>query len=764
MQTTDLIQVDQQHLVFHLHNDKISYLFRVIPKIGQLENYYYGPRIQQPSLDGHLNEREIRPGNNLLTGNYTTSLEAIRQEYPVFGTTDFRQGAYAIRYPDGDEITAFKYVSYQITPGYPDLGELPHARYDDETAATLTITLRDENSPLTLQLHYTINTTNALIIRSSTFSNSLQSETTYQLTKALSVNLDLPSADYDLIHLHGAWAKEMQIERRPLMVGRMSIDSDRGASSHQHNPFIALAATNADEQQGQVYGAALLYSGNFLAQVEVDNYAVTRLSLGISPTQFTWQLTPGTSFQTPEVVLSCTTTGLNGMSHEFHDFYRRHLIDQRWADQPKPILINNWEATYFDFNETKLLQLATKAQAVGLDLFVLDDGWFGRRDSDNGSLGNWTVDRHKLPAGLPHLVSAIHQLGLKFGLWFEPEMISTDTPLFQAHPEWRLGHPDKKISHGRNQYVLDFSNPQVVTAIFEQMAAILRSTKIDYLKWDMNRYISEAFSPYLSARQQGELYHRYIMGVYHLYSLLAQSFPELMIESCAGGGGRFDAGMLYYAPQAWASDDTDAIERLKIQYGASLGYPLQAISSHVSAVPNHQVGRVTPLQTRGDVAMFGTFGYELDITKLSEAELAQIKRQIAFVKQQQHLLLTGEFTRLASPFTSNQPAWQVYDRQSGQGLIAAYQILSPANPPYRRLRLQGLVPEQTYQLARIDANYQLSQPILVHGDELMNLGIIFSEDYSERTADYWNRPQPHDFASQLFAIKAVADPQASPKI
>lgn len=756
MMTTDrLISIDEQSQFFHLHNQQISYIFRIVPEIGQLEQVYFGPVIQTPLDYRHLIARDLRPGNNQLTDNYTSSLEHIRQEYPCFGTTDFRQGAYAIKYPSGDYISEFKYQQSTITAGYPDLGELPHARYHDDGAETLTITLADAYSPLQIQLHYTINQEDAVIIRSTTFTNHSDSES-YQLDRALSLNLDLPDANYDLIHLHGAWAKEMQVQRRPLMTGRMAIDSDRGASSHQHNPFLALARPDATEDHGLVYATTLLYSGNFLGQVEVDNYDVTRLSIGISPTEFSWQLQPQSQFQTPEAILTCSTTGLTGMSQTFHQFFRHHIIDQHWVDQPKPILINNWEATYFDFNEDKLLQIAKKAKTLGLDLFVLDDGWFGHRDSDNSSLGNWTVDQHKLPAGLPHLVEKINQLGLKFGLWFEPEMVSLDTPLATEHPDWIIGHPHKRRSHGRNQYVLDFSNPDVVTAIYQQMAQVLHSAAISYIKWDMNRYISEAFSTYLPANQQGEFYHRYIMGVYHLYHLLLTEFPELLIESCAGGGGRFDGGMLYYASQGWASDDSDAIERLKIQYGTSLVYPLQSIGAHVSAVPNHQVGRVTPLSTRAAVALFGTFGYELDITKLPDTELAAIKAQIQFAKKVQPLIQQGQFYRLQSPFTSNTPAWEVYDPTTKTGLIGFYQILSPANPNYQQLILRGLDAQQVYELTEIDleTNKNISGE-KVRGDELQNIGIMLNKDYTNKPAEYWQRPQPHDFASRLFQLRPL---------
>ena len=423
------------------------------------------------------------------------------------------------------------------------------------------------------------------------------------------------------------------------------------------------------------------------------------------------------------------------------------MISSRWSHKQRPVLINNWEATYFDFDSEKLLQIAEKAAAIGVDLFVLDDGWFGTRNSDNGSLGNWQVQLAKIPEGISAFATKINQLGLEFGLWFEPEMISTDTPLYEMHPEWVIGNSEKQISHGRNQFVLDFSNPEVVETIFQQIDCVLACGKITYLKWDMNRYISEPFSNYLADGNQGELFHRYILGVYDLYEKILAKYPDLLIESCAGGGGRFDPGLLYYAPQTWASDDTDGVERLKIQYGASMVYPLASIGSHLSQIPNHQVGRSPGLTFRNQVAMFGTYGLELDITRMSDVELQQVKAAIATFKEYRELIHEGRFYRLNSPFDNTQCSWMVVSKDLSEALVADYQVLGKPNPAYRRLLLAGL---------DLEANYQINQlPQLRSGKDLSSIGLIMGGNYVGRAKDYWSRQLPGDYASQLYHLRRV---------
>ncbi|HAP8275795.1 TPA: alpha-galactosidase, partial [Enterococcus faecium] len=433
-----------------------------------------------------------------------------------------------------------------------------------------------------------------------------------------SLSLDLPDANYEWQQLSGAWGRERTIKSRTLQQGIQSIESTRGISSHQHNPFVTLKRKNTDENQGEAIGAALVYSGNFLIQAEVDTWDVTRLQVGINPFGFNWKLNPGEIFTAPEAILVYSSKGLNAMSQTFHQLFRKRLARGKWREKDRPVLINNWEATYFDFDEEKLVNIAKKAFDVGIELFVLDDGWFGERENDCAGLGDWHVNPKRLPRGIGSLSEKIRSFGMKFGLWFEPEMVNKDSELYRTHPNWIISTPNRKPNHGRNQYVLNFGLDEVVENIFDQMCKIIDESNLDYIKWDMNRPLTDVFDSHLSADQQGEVFHRYVLGVYRLYEKLITKYPNILFESCSSGGGRFDPGMLHYAPQAWASDDSDAIERLKIQYGTSMLYPLSSIGAHVSIVPNHQTNRITPIKTRGNVAFFGAFGYELDLNELSE--------------------------------------------------------------------------------------------------------------------------------------------------
>lgn len=736
-----MIHINERTNEFHLQNEKISYVFRVMEQLEVLEQLYFGSRIPVYETHDFLIEREIRPSNNQLAEDHTTSLEHIKQELGIYGTTDFRYPMLRIRYENGDRISQFTYAGYRIVKGKKSSVGLPGTF--GEEGETLIITLQDTYSLLQVELFYTIFPDSAVITRQMKVLNP--SSITYELLDCLSFNLDLPNQNYDWLHLDGAWARETQLSRTPLNYGVQEVSSTRGASSHVHNPFLALCTKETTEHQGEAYGFSLIYSGNFLARIQVDTYDILRVQMGINPFEFCWQLTGQSEFLTPEAVLVYSDTGLNGMSQTFHEFFTEHLINPHWAHKRRPVLINNWEATYFDFSSEKLLQIAEKAAEIGVELFVLDDGWFGQRNSDNGSLGDWSVQKEKLPEGIARLAQKINGLGLEFGLWFEPEMISRDTPLYQAHPEWVIGNPEKNISHGRNQYVLDFSNPQVVEEIFRQMDEILSCGRISYLKWDMNRYISEPFSNYLGEQAQGELFYRYILGVYALYEKLLAKYPALLIESCAGGGGRFDPGLLYYAPQTWASDDTDGVERLKIQYGASMLYPLSSIGGHLSAVPNHQVGRSPGLDFRSDVALFSTYGLELDVTQLTFEELGKVKDAIQTFKLRQDLIHEGKFYRLISPFEKTNCSWMVVSKDQKQALVADYQVLGKPNPAYRRLKLVGLNPQAFYQINGSET--------LRSGKDLERIGLIFGGNYIKRAQDYWSRELPGDYHSQLYYLE-----------
>lgn len=734
---------NSKQLEFHLCNQQVSYIFCVDSQIKILEHLYYGKKITHQADFYHLVEREIRPSNNLNFGSQLTSLEHIKQEIPVYGTTDFRNGSIEIIYPDGDAISHFEYVSYRIIKGKPRIDGLPHS-FSNSKSETLEIKLKDKYSSLELLLYYCIFDEYSIITRWMKIVNP--SNTIYKIEKALSFSLDFPERDFEWIHLSGAWAREAQLERDQVVTGVQTIESTRGASSHLHQPFMGLVRRETTEHSGEVYGFSLVYSGSFIGQIEVDSYDVVRVQLGIQPKTFSWVLNGHESFTTPEVIMCYSDNGLNGMSQQYHDFLCKHLIRQVQPFSQRPILINSWEASYFNFDEQSLYSLAQQSKEVGIDLFVLDDGWFASRNSDNGSLGCWCENKAKFPNGLKHFADSIHHLGMKFGIWIEPEMISRDVPLFRQHPDWIIGHPCKNISHGRNQYVLDFANPDVVEEIFIQLKNLLDSVPIDYIKWDMNRYISEAYSQYLSRESQGEVFHRYILGVYNLLEKILDYQEDLLIETCAGGGARFDLGMLYYSPQIWASDNTDAIERLKIQYGLSLVYPLSTIGSHVSAVPNHQVGRITSLQTRNDVALFGTFGYELNLMQLSRQDKQIISKQIIEAKERRKLIGEGRFYRLKSPFEFNETAWMVISPDEKEALIGYYQILGKANPPYKRLKLVGLIENEFYT---IDGKGHYS------GDELMNIGILLNGNYIDREQEFWNREVQGDFYSKLFYLKKL---------
>lgn len=742
-----------QYPSFHLTNGKLSYIFHVLESTQTLEQLYYGAAIKPRDNYDYLIEREVRPSNNLYQDTHTTSFEHIKQEFPVYGTTDFRYPAIEIAYPDGDHISHLSYVGYTQLSGKQTSNLQPMLRAGEEDAATLIIHLKDNYSQAAIDLHYTIYREQAVIVRRVVVHN--RGEESLRLKRLLSMSIDFPHDDFELLHLYGAWARETHLERKPLIKGVQNFSSTRGASSHAHNPFLALVAPNTSEHQGEAFGFSLVYSGNFLSQIEVDTYHVTRVSMGINPFQFDWYLDTGESFESPEVVMAYSSKGLNGMSQQFHDIYRQQLLHNETPFEKAPVLLNSWEANYFDFDEKKLLEQAQLSKDLGFDLFVLDDGWFGKRDSDNGSLGNWTTDLDKIPQGIRSLASNIQAMGIHFGLWFEPEMLSVDTPVYQAHPEWIIGHPNKNISHGRNQFVLDFSNPDVVANIFEQMSQILGSAEIDYIKWDMNRYISEPFSNFLKKHQQGELFHRYILGVYDLLDRIRKAFPAVFIETCAGGGGRYDPAMLFYANQNWISDDTDAIERLKIQYGASMVYPISTMGSHVSEIPNHQVGRITSLKMRKDVALFGTFGYELDIMKLSDADREEVRQQINQFNQYQSLLHHGDFYRLNSPFEAGLTAWMVVSKDQSEAIVGVYQSQASANSAYERIQLAGLASDQAYELLELDHE---SKDIPVrYGDDLMAIGLILNENFTGRADEYWGREKAGEYHSRVFYLKTKKD-------
>lgn len=734
----------EQTKTFHLFNDRISYIMNVLPT-GHLMQLYCGKKVHDREDFSYLIETSARPTTTYLSEEWHNkyTFTHLKQEYPVYGTTDFRHPAIEIKQNNGSNISNFCYKSHSISSGKPKLSGLP-ATYteNDNEAQTLTIVLEDELTHVQVELLYTLFAQGGIIARSAKITNN--GAETVHLTTAMSLCLDLPDCDYEWLQFSGSWARERHLKVRKLEQGITSVESTRGASSHEHNPFVILKRPSTDENKGEAIGFSLVYSGNFLAQAEVDTHDVTRVLIGINPFCFDWKLASGGSFQTPEAVMVYTADGLNDLSQTYHKLYQKRLARGYWRDRPRPILINNWEATYFDFNEDKLVKIAQKAKECGVELFVLDDGWFGKRTSDTAGLGDWVPNTDLLPNGITGLSHRIEELGMKFGLWIEPEMTNMNSDLYRAHPDWILHVPGRHPSECRHQYVLNYSRPEVVDYIYNMLAKILTEGKVSYIKWDMNRYITECYSVALPADQQGEVFHRYILGVYSLYERLTTNFPHILFESCASGGARFDPGLLYYAPQGWTSDDSDAVERLKIQYGTSYCYPVSSMGSHVSVIPNHQVYRNTPLHTRANVAYFGTFGYELDLNKLAAEEQEEVKEQIKFMKQYREVIQFGTFYRLNSPFNGNVTSWMVVSEDKKTAIVGWYRVLNGINLPYSRVQLQGLNSDYCYETVGTQECH--------FGDELMNIGLIINDPSAGQVQD--GGPTSCDFDSKIYVLKA----------
>ncbi len=742
------VYISNDNKVFHMTNGTISYIMGVLPN-GHLGQLYYGTGIQNPQDFQETVEILPRPMTSCPIENEWFSLEHVHQEYPVYGNSDFRQPALAIRHPDGSTVSDFKVCGFDLFDGKPHLEGLPavYTESGDE-AKTLTIHLADEKKQLELDLFYSMFKEGGILTRSASLTN--RGEKPVAIETMMSLSVDLPDSDYQWLQFSGAWGRERELKIRSLEQGITSIGSRRGHSSHNHNPFVIIKRPYTNEDDGEAIGFSLVYSGNFLIQAETDTYNNLRIVAGIHPDGFEWKLNPGQTFQTPECVSVYTQKGLNSLSQTYHKLYQKRLTRGYWRDRPRPILNNNWEATAFDFNEDRLIEIAKTAQNCGCELFVLDDGWFGARRNDKAGLGDWKANRDLLPNGIEGLCRRMNEMGMEFGLWFEPEMVNKDSDFYRSHPDWILEVPDRPGCHGRNQFVLDFTRKEVVDAIYDQMTEILDKAPLAYIKWDMNRSITEAYSRALPADQQGEVFHRYILGVYSLYERLIQRYPKILFESCASGGGRFDPGMLYYAPQAWCSDDSDGAERIRIQYGTSYGYPISSIGAHVSEIPNQQVYRNVPLHTRANVACFGTFGYELDLGNLSAQELDQVKSQVQFMKEYRNLLQFGTFYRLKSPFENNISAWMVVSDDRTQAIVGWYRTLSHVNQPFEHLKLKGLDPKMRYTIETVGKHkYTNRHP---YGDELMHFGLITSDGLSGQVME--NDKYYGDFDSRLFIINA----------
>lgn len=709
------IHFSEAQSLFVLQSGPASYAIK-ITEHGIPVHLYWGASLgaSHQGLDSiRVGDRAFSP--TLAGAAKGVSLDTLPQEFPTFGSSDFRQPALEVFQPQtGSRILALRYATHRIEAGKPALAGMPATFVEKASDAdTLVLVLEDKLLGLRVELLYTVFANHPVITRSARIVNA--GSTPLELRRALSASLDFNASfsQHHLVQLSGAWARERDTHVSALRPGVQAIDSRRGTSSHQQSPFFALAELGANEEHGSVYGFNLVYSGNFLAQVELDQFASSRAQLGINPFDFSWQLGAGDIFQTPEAVLVFSPEGLGGMSRALHRFYRRHLLPVAWRDRTRPILLNNWEATYFDFNATKLEAIATAGAELGVELFVLDDGWFGKRDDDASSLGDWVVDRKKLPGGLDDLAKRINARGVEFGLWFEPEMVSPDSDLYRAHPDWCIHVPARPRSEGRNQLILDFSRAEVREELYQRIAKILRETPITYVKWDMNRHFTEVGSAALAPGRQQETAHRFALGLYEIMGRFTRDFPHILFEGCSGGGGRFDPGILAYMPQIWTSDNSDAITRLRIQYGTSLAYPFSAMAAHVSAVPNHQVGRVTPLRTRGDVAFTGAFGYELDLGALSAEEKAEVKRQTAFYKQVRPLLLSGDLYRLKSPFDGQEAAWMVVASDASEALVTHVTVLAEPNAPYRYLKLRGLDAKKAYRVRGGDTDTVIAGSVLM---------------------------------------------------
>ncbi len=711
--------VDQQR-IFHLQAAQTSYIFQVADN-GQLLHLYWGKRLRNYSAVANRYVPETRAfGTQSPFGDTLVSPETVPAECPVFGTGDYRTPMLHAQFEDGSTVSQFVYEAHQLYKGKPQLQGLPATYVEQEAEAdTLEIVLRDPLTGLKALLLYTVFRDINAITRSVRLMNA--GTQPIRLHKVLSASLDLPQAGYDLLHLHGSWARERSVERVRLTPGTKSIESRRGASSHQHNPFIAVMEPDAGEDHGQVYSMNLVYSGNFVAETEVDSFGSLRMNIGVNPFDFSWLLEAGEAFQSPEAVLVHSAQGLGEMSRTYHKLYRTRLCRGKYRDATRPVLINNWEATYFDFNAAKIEQIAEAAGELGIELFVLDDGWFGERHNDASSLGDWFVNEKKLPGGLKQLAERVHAQGLQFGLWFEPEMISPDSELYEAHPDWCLHVNGRDRSPSRNQFVLDLSRSEVRKEITKRLKDILQSAPITYVKWDMNRHMSEVGSAALPPGRQRETAHRYMLGLYEMLEEMTSAFPDILFESCSGGGGRFDPGILYYMPQTWTSDNTDAVSRLYIQYGTSIVYPISSTGAHISAVPNHQLGRTTSLEMRGHVAMTGNFGYELDLSAFTEEERALSKEQIAAYKRYRELIQFGEHYRLVSPFEGNAASWMIVSQDQTEAILLFAHILAEPNVSRLRVRLKGLDELADYRLQSLG---DLPVDGVFGGDELMQAGLL----------------------------------------
>lgn len=691
------ILIDQERGTITLHTRNTTYQMK-ISSYGHLLHTYYGKRCQDDMSYLITGYDRGFSGNPYETGkDRSYSMDTLPQEYPCFGTGDFRNAALAVEWADGSCIVDLRYVSAEVRAGKYAITGLPAAYGAESDCDTLIVHLKDRDSSLCADLYYGVFAECDVITRAARIIN--QNSAPVWIQKAASLCLDFMNGAYDILHFHGRYGMERLAERAESIHGSTVLKSRRGISSHQENPFFIVAEKAASEDVGCCYGLNLLYSGNFQNEIEKDPYEQLRVLSGISEEQFSYELLSEEEFWTPEALLCFSSEGFQGLSDRLHPFVREHICRGAYQNERRPVLINNWEATYFQFHKDKLLQIAEQAAELGIELFVLDDGWFGKRDSDESGLGDWSVNEEKLGGTLEQLAEQMRSLGMKFGLWIEPEMVSEDSELYREHPDYAFIVPGRAPVRSRYQLVLDFSRQEVVDAIFGQLSAVLDKVKPDYLKIDMNRSICEVYSAVSNRQNYGTILYHYVRGMYQFLERLLLRYPDLLIEGCCGGGGRFDLGMLYYAPQIWCSDNTDAIERLKIQHGTSYGYPPSCIGAHVSIVPNHQTGRITPLRTRGAVAMSGAFGYELDLGLLTAGEKEQIRKQVADYKKDYALYQQGRYFRLTDPIREQTyAAWEYAEQHGKKAVLYVTMLAAACNPPAAYVRMKGLCAEKLYYI------------------------------------------------------------------
>lgn len=717
------IQIDAEKKIFTLETDHTMYQMQA-DAYGVLRHLWYGAK-----TGCDMSYLQDYPdvgfsGNIYAAGNDRTySLDTLPLEYAGAGVGDFRVPAVAAVHADGSSALDLRYYSHTVKPGKYGIEGLPAVYAAEDEAETLEVVLRDTASAVEVTLLYAVLPALDLVTRCARIRNL--GETPVTLTKAASLCLDISRGSWEWVHFHGRHAMERQMERRLLFHGIQEIGSTRGTSSHHQNPTVLLCTPDCTETAGACIGAALVYSGSHQTRLECDQLGQVRMVMGIHPDLFRWELKAGETFSTPEVMLSYSDTGLETLSHHFHQAIREHICRGKYQLAERPVLINNWEATYFGFDTEKILHIAEEAARLGVDMLVLDDGWFGKRDDDCSGLGDWFVNETKLSGGLHDLVEKIKGMGLRFGIWFEPEMISEDSDLYRKHPDWAIRIPDRAPMRSRYQLVLDMANPEVQEYLFRVMSDVLHSADISYVKWDMNRSISDWYTRTLPADRQGEMPHRYVLGLYALLERLTAAFPDVLFEGCSGGGGRFDAGMLYYCPQIWCSDDTDAYERTKIQYGTSFFYPVSAVGSHVSTVPNHQTGRITPFETRGTVAMAGSFGYELDLNLLSDGEKQEVAEQIRQFKTYGPLIHNGKYYRLTNPMAEDAALWEFAAQDGSEVLVQGMLFHAEANVLRRTVQLRGLDAEKRYRLDGTEQVYT--------GAALMAGGVLLPKAWGDYT-------------------------------